>query len=510
VNRIAVVARLAAASVVLVTLLAVELAAQLPTPVPRAPTGQPPRGTVFPGVVAPPAPKGVAVTGTPASATVTWQSVPGVASYVVMRRLDNTTFKQAKLAATETRWIDIGIRPSTTYTYVVDAIYPDGRDAYTEVPFDSPPAVNPSGLTALQTGDGQVKLAWQPVSGVSYYLVFGPGSSFGGVKVGVTGSPSYAVTGAPSGPQVWNVASYYDPDPPSASGSVGPNAMSTPAAQFPIVRLTVTAPVVRAPPPPPGKAAAVYQVVATGFRVNHETLDDLLSRDGKGDEVYAAFMISQFNRKTGGQVGNVLAAATLVHGDVNNQVGRIQAGTASSAGGLKSGDTFPVGDPSLRYGRPVSGETFPFLVWRGPLVATQDAVIILSTMWEDDGIPDVLLGDPFIRWQQDEVSAMPRTWSDVAVQQALTATRLALVTPTSGGASMVFALRNDRPIGLQRSVPLMTLPRWAIVLTREMLESAFASAGGASTVKMEIPFVDAPGPDLQGSYVLYIEVERLP
>lgn len=75
---------------------------------------------------------------------------------------------------------------------------------------------------------------------------------------------------------------------------------------------------------------------------------------------------------------------------------------------------------------------------------------------------------------------------------------------------MVFAFKQDRPIGLQRSVPLMTLPRWAIVLTREMIESAFAGAGGASTAKMEIPFIDAPGPDLQGSYVLYIEVERIP
>jgi hypothetical protein len=275
------------------------------------------------------------------------------------------------------------------------------------------------------------------------------------------------------------------------------------------VRLTVTAPVVRAPPPPPaGKgAAAEYQVIATGFRVNHETFDDPLSRDGKGDEVYASFMVAHFSRKTGGRIGDVVYRKTRVYGDVNNQTNRLQAGTASSAGGLRAGDVYPpMGDPSERYGRPASGASFPFDVWHGPLVATEDVILILSTMWEYDGLDE----GPQVQWTQGELSALPRTWADVAVQQALTATRLALVTPASGEAPLVFAIRQDRPIGLQRSVPLMTLPRRAIVLTREMIESAFAGAGGASSVKMEIPFVDAPGPDLQGSYVLYIEVARLP
>ncbi|HEX7546476.1 MAG TPA: fibronectin type III domain-containing protein [Gemmatimonadaceae bacterium] len=200
------------------------------------------RGANGSKLAAPPAPTGVSVTGTPASATIRWQPVPGVASYVVARKQTNAPVQQTKLVAAATRWNDNGLRPSTAYTYMVDAIYPDGREAYTEVPFTTPPAVNPSGFSAKQTGDGQVLLAWQSVTGASYYVVFGPGSSYGGVKVSVVkGTPFYKVSGAPAGLQTWAVASYYDPGPFSTSAPVSPNAASTAGTLFSNATLTVVA-----------------------------------------------------------------------------------------------------------------------------------------------------------------------------------------------------------------------------------------------------------------------------
>ncbi len=200
-------------------------------PVMRAPT--PMSGAIAAKLASPPAPTGVSVTGTPATATVVWKPVAGVASYVVARKQANAPVQQVKLAATDVRWYDTGVRPATAYTYMVDAIYPDGREAYTEVPFTTPPAVNPSGLTATQTGNGQVHLAWSAVPGASYYLVLGPGSSNGGVKV--NGDTSYTVTSAPIGLQKWLVGTIYDSGPGAVQGS----AVSTPATEFPSAQLTV-------------------------------------------------------------------------------------------------------------------------------------------------------------------------------------------------------------------------------------------------------------------------------
>jgi hypothetical protein len=124
----------------------------------------------------------------------------------------------------------------------------------------------------------------------------------------------------------------------------------------------------------------------------------------------------------------------------------------------------------------------------------------------------------------------PRIWADLAVQQAITTKSLGLVTlsgsmvttggPTSSGAafamfltagaSLMFTGSWDRPIGLQESGPAPVLPRRVIVLTREIIENAFASSGGVASVKIEVPLVDAPRPDLQGNYALYIQVERIP
>ncbi|MEO8450610.1 MAG: fibronectin type III domain-containing protein, partial [Gemmatimonadota bacterium] len=225
-----------------------------------APVATSGRGAIATKFAPPPAPTGVSVTGTPASATVRWQAVPGVASYVLARKEPNVPTQQATLAATAVSWVDVGLRPGVTYTYMVDAIYPNGRDAYTEVPFSPPPAVNPSVFQARQVGNGQVQLTWQAVGGVSYYVVLGPGSSNGGVKVSTT---SYTVTGAPTGLQTWLVGSYYDPGPAGAPGSVGPNAISTAATAFPKVQLTVT------PPPPVPVTTAkrtTFDPMMHGFR----------------------------------------------------------------------------------------------------------------------------------------------------------------------------------------------------------------------------------------------------
>jgi microsomal dipeptidase-like Zn-dependent dipeptidase len=168
------------------------------------------------------APTGVTATGTPASATLAWQAVQGAASYVVIRKEAGAPDNSQPVAAPATGMTDGGLTPSTAYSYTVRAIQADGREGSADVTFTTPPAVNPAGFTAVQTGDGQVQLAWKPVSAATYYVVLGPGSINGGVKV--TGDTTFVVTGVPIGSQEFKVASYYEPGPISTPGTSFPSA----------------------------------------------------------------------------------------------------------------------------------------------------------------------------------------------------------------------------------------------------------------------------------------------
>jgi microsomal dipeptidase-like Zn-dependent dipeptidase len=172
-----------------------------------------------------PAPTGLTATGTPASATLAWQPVAGVASFVVTRQQAGVAAPPQTLAPANSGMYDSGLLPATVYTWTVRAIQSDGREGSATVTFTTPPAVNPAGFMAKQTGDGQVQLSWLPVDDASFYMLSGPGA-VGGTRV--NGATSFTVTGVPTGLQEWAVASYYEPG----------NA-STPAAEFPRARAMV-------------------------------------------------------------------------------------------------------------------------------------------------------------------------------------------------------------------------------------------------------------------------------
>ena len=500
-------------------------------------------GPIATRLVAPPAPTGVSVSGTPAVATVVWQPVTGVASYVVSRQETNAPVVQVKLAATDTRWTDIGLLPATAYTYVVDAIYPDGREAYTQVPFTTPPAINPSGFTATPTGNGQVQLTWQAVRGASYYLVLGAGSAQGGVKV--TGATSYTVTGVPSGTQQWLVGTIYDSGPNAAPGS----GVSTPATQFSTAQVTLAAAV----------ASGDYLITITGLRAVWASVDDILSRDGKGDEVYVAAFIRQYDRNTGG-VSMFTSRRTLTYGDIAGfGTTRVQAGTSSRSGGIQDSDPVPAnGDPTERTLNP-SDIGFPLKLWSGTLTNGVDALVFSPTIWEEDGSNEAYLlwnqqmndvtGQLYQRPEvQDQIakgtfepimfgtSAVPGI-SDLAWGAAMISAGAGLAGPTMGLSfayqigERLFSGASDRPIGLIPSGIANVnevLPNKMVVLTREIIESALAPLPANTGLigppfwprvpkpgVMMIQFRDGPHGSLLGQerpayYEMYLKVERLP
>ncbi len=447
---------------------------------------------------------------------------------------------------------------------------------------------NPKTFTAVQTGPGAVVLSWDAVPGVAWYQVWGAGLPNTGVTV--SSGTATAVTGVQRGTQTWTVGSFYAPGP-----------VSTAASSFTKTSLTMTETVAAGPPPPsgtaypPGAALAAppaaatnhYRVIATGFRVLHQTKDDMFSRDGHGDEVYGGFLTFHYDRGTSKLLDQDLRRTSVIGeqgydglqslskfgkdvvGTVNFALGvdtaqhgvRLKGGTASQGGGFAQNDVFPaVADPSKTYGVAPSGNTFPFLVWEGSLTAQQDAIVILPTLWEFDGYPD-----GFNKWTQSELSNAIQIWSDQGVQGAVAGTQLALITPPGTletsfgphiGGSTTFSLgfaallgpvalltsgSYDRPIGVSMngdggSAGVFVgpvLPRRAIVITREIVEATLtklasynpATAGttsfavfGAPRAVLPTPppgtiavqLFESPADQLQGQYLLYLKVERLP
>ncbi len=409
-----------------------------------------------------------------------------------------------------------------------------------------PVPVNPSGFAATPSGAGTVTLSWQAVPGASFYQLWGSGIQNTGVSVSGT---TYTVSNVSAGDHEWTVGTFYMPGP-----------TSTEASAFSKARLVIA----------PISTSGRYRIVGNGFRVLHETKDDILSRDGQGDEVYGAFTMFHYDRHTGTLLDRDLRRTSVI-GDVTNHAGRIKGGSWSSAGGFRAGDAYPSGgDPSVQRAEP-SRDGFPFLIWDGTLTNGQDAVIILPTIWEWDGG-----NTAYDQWFQRELADAHTIWTDVGVQEMLGGNQLGVVLPAGvpgapGGVAAAAATGFqtmllqvgamfgitpfDRPLGMRNVGGFAVLPRRAVVITREIIETSLqrlagapastadaatraaaalndlqrmvtdlGASGGSSTTAgtaravnagmpygtIEIPLIDGQGPDLQGQYVMYIQVERIP
>jgi hypothetical protein len=168
--------------------------------VPKAPiTGTPVGTTTAPRGVPGVAPAGVAVSGTPIVARVSWGAIndPQLTGYTVSRIQGNGPPVQLTPAAsTATQFVDTVPDPSLTYRYVVGARYANGTSALSSaVTFTPPPMTNPTNLRGTATAPvwlalyaptpagptvqgrimqdipATVSLSWSPVAGATFYMV---------------------------------------------------------------------------------------------------------------------------------------------------------------------------------------------------------------------------------------------------------------------------------------------------------------------------------------------------
>ncbi len=275
-------------------------------------------------------------------------------------------------------------------------------------------------------------------------------------------------------------------------------------------------------------AQAHFRVSLTGIRCNTATIDNVVSIDGAGDEVFALSKIVELTAT------NTIAATTvresLTYGDTTGRSSpagiafaldhgpsRIHAGTASRTGGMRAGDVIP--DPAVtptpNRSRALRARVIPMILWEGQLRRggeAPNAVVIVPTIWELDNIPvlrpvwDAQL-DGYLR-RVAAGSALIRNAPRPLVNQSDTVMQW---SPS----------RNDfdRPIGMTGGAfnPAAATPELAtfvpvvLFLTFDSAQEAASSIARNSRGRpgvIEIRYKDGPnyGP---GDYTVTLQIERL-
>ena len=493
-------------------------------PVPPARTGTP---TVMSNG---PAPTNLSAGGGPVVASISWSEAPGATRYELRRApAGGTTWTKvaANLAAPPfPATLDVLPDHRQSYTYEVLAYQADGTVGTASVNFTPQPPSDPSGFTATPSGPGAVRLEWDYRGGSPPVLITGPGT---GVGVTALGSPdpsgmrsSYLLSGVPAGSHTWTIASNYDPGGVLTASNAWPTATATVAGPDPAPR---------------------YRLSVLGFKVDRQSKDINDARDGNGDEVYFAAVV---NRTTLTKIPlpvvsapNASVVMSRSHGDVAVSVpyGRIQAGTASPTGGIRTGDVVPAGlNPNAPVGTPGKG-TFPMVLWEGSL-GDDDVVVVHPTLWEDDVNPVVQA-----IWLKTVMEAAAAGYRDNTARQvysmAFTAPRIysdpIRATGAQGGSELfectviaVNLVRRpceahgvDRPIGLSVGTNPMSWWEAVMTLTKGGIERAIgqtwpdASSSGPFTAPgtFVLQLLDQGDPAVSEAiarYYVYFRVERIP
>ena len=496
--------------------------ASAPPPPPTFASGSPgapaaPPGAMAPATAPPAATPPVAATppapgqpATPPSSSGGSQTPPPVASTPTATGAPPTTSSPATGGAVVT---PNRSNPGTTPTASTGRLTPvptAPTSTGTEAPAVTPEtARDPADFTARQAGEGTVTLTWTAVPGAGAYLLGGPGTNAG---ISVNGT-SHTVIGIPQGTHTWTVATMYNP-----------GGIMTTADRWSRATATVT------------NTSGRYRVLITGFRVHRPTFDDRFN--GNGDEVYGAVGLSMLDRRNNSVLQPWMVIKSESYGDVGRNPGFVRAGSFGANGGLAAGDVVPPGSDPRMPPAAASATRFPLVAWEGVLRDGIEMLIVKPTLWEIDGELDF-----YNQWATSrDPDGDVRTIHDAGHQAAAIKDRAdrADLSPFRGlfveGCwddikNVIEGQRcagRDRPIGIHKSDCIgddgggsAIRSRWCdviVVVTREGIERALSGTyqvGGAAPGSITIPLIEPPGVDVNtggydGSYELYVRVERVP
>lgn len=140
------------------------------------------------------------------------------------------------------------------------------------------------------------------------------------------------------------------------------------------------------------KGNSYYRVTAKGFICNRETVDDMLERDGKRDEIYLTSASVLINADGVSMPETSMKNRSRTFGDINGRAveeRRAMAGSADgNLGGIKTGDQLPDVNP-WKNNVAAKGDLLPFILWEGELSGGK-SVLITPSIMEWDGPADFL------------------------------------------------------------------------------------------------------------------------
>ena len=261
--------------------------------------------------------------------------------------------------------------------------------------------------------------------------------------------------------------------------------------------------------PGPAVSNARFRITINGLKVNRQSLDDALQRDGRGDEVY---FLSQWRMTEGERtIRSSELLRSRVMGDAHGRSDRVWAGSARpgvlmpGVGGLLTGDPFP-NDPTVLSGTPTTDRA-PMLLFEGEMTSSQ-LLVVVPTVWEQDGPDDLLTTvgralNPVLDNGARSVTPPPQY---PGLLGRILATEGDLGSDVRVGLG-VFGDPRDRPIG-------MTLQRENYAFFPQRLRFNLADAIEASRTNfgygagvVPITYVDANA--LRGSYTIFVQISRL-
>lgn len=193
-------------------------------------------------------------------------------------------------------------------------------------------------------------------------------------------------------------------------------------------------------------------------------------------------------------------------GDINDKAGRIQAGTRSEKGGIKTGDEFP----SNRFEKPnviaeIKPDTrpdLPFVVWEGELIDGKPGLEIEVSIWEDDEggaktWEEVLkvLNAPIVKDRLKNVEVHKS--KDGSTSFAIDLSGVGELLPK------IFGIANDRPIGVPKTKSITYSSAKQIAL--------LPSKAGIPAGVIAVSFKDSEEPkhSNQGEYELWLQVKHI-
>lgn len=267
--------------------------------------------------------------------------------------------------------------------------------------------------------------------------------------------------------------------------------------------------------PPPVAAvprSARFRLTATGFRVVHQSYDNIFQADGRDDEVYVRSDVFGFDR-TGALHASAVPTRTLTMGQGQPiRAGSGQPGLLDAdrdVAGLVTGDTYPTATPWLaRSGGPRPND-LPMTIWEGEITEGENGVVIVPSIWEWDG-PDESVEEQ--HWGGELLSAVVGETGTVIGRIGN------WPAPTPPVLEDIYSLRirdrGTRPIGSSRPENVR-MAADAVLLTyasaRAFAGGTFTEAGATAPLPQGVlPFDLVDGHDMRGHYRLFLHLEQLP